>query len=314
MSNYNTSLAIIIPAYKAAFLKDTLLSLAAQVDSLARIYVFDDASPEDIRSVMDEFGDQVVYRRFETNLGGSDLAGHWNRCIDATDEDWIWLFSDDDVADPGCLAAFREQDTSVCLYRFDTKVIDAEGNVVEFNVPHPEMENSLDYAYYRFNRKRSTTAVEYIFLRDEYERVGKFDSFPLAWGSDVVMWIKLAETAGIRTLRGPVIGWRRSELNLSPDTGRNVTEKISGSVMFFEWTRKYFENRYMDNPKHSLLLDSLDAWISNYILNQSAYLPLIRGIQVLKKHMIFLRTGSFGKSLGIMMMKKVSKTMKRILG
>ena len=39
----------------------------------------------------------IVYSTFDTNLGGVDLAGHWDRCIALAKEPVIWFFSDDDL-------------------------------------------------------------------------------------------------------------------------------------------------------------------------------------------------------------------------
>ena len=39
----------------------------------------------------------IVYRRFDTNLGGVDLPGHWDRCIALAKEPVVWFFSDDDL-------------------------------------------------------------------------------------------------------------------------------------------------------------------------------------------------------------------------
>ena len=40
-------------------------------------------------------------------MGKKDLIAQWERCIQlSNDEPWIWVFSDDDIADSGCVDAF----------------------------------------------------------------------------------------------------------------------------------------------------------------------------------------------------------------
>ena len=43
----------------------------------------DDASPQNLKEIVSDYADKmnIVYRRFDTNLGGVDLPGHWDRCI-----------------------------------------------------------------------------------------------------------------------------------------------------------------------------------------------------------------------------------------
>ena len=122
-------LAIIIPAFKGIYLRDALNSLASQQDKRFRVYVGDDASPEDLRSICGNYKDclDLHYHRFEHNLGGSALAKHWNRCIALSNEQWLWLFSDDDIADASCSTAFRQAleftNASFDVYHFQVNIL-----------------------------------------------------------------------------------------------------------------------------------------------------------------------------------------------
>lgn len=65
-------LAIVIPAYKAAFLKETLDSIAVQAhkDEFV-LYIGDDASPERLDKIVESYQNKVnlVYHRFSENMG-----------------------------------------------------------------------------------------------------------------------------------------------------------------------------------------------------------------------------------------------------
>lgn len=103
------NLAIIIPAYKATFLAAALDSIAAQTCQDFTLYIGDDCSPNNLEVIVDKYRDKInlVYKRFDTNLGGKDLVAQWERCIDMTQgEDWLWLFSDDDVMEKNCVEEF----------------------------------------------------------------------------------------------------------------------------------------------------------------------------------------------------------------
>ncbi len=106
----SNELAIVIPAYRTRFLQAALTSLAAQTDQAFTVYVGDDASPDDVQALCAAWADKLDlrYTRFDSNVGGQDLVAQWTRCIALSHEPWVWLFSDDDELEPGCVQAWRE--------------------------------------------------------------------------------------------------------------------------------------------------------------------------------------------------------------
>lgn len=70
-------MAIVIPAYKGRFLKETLDSIAVQAhkDEFV-LYIGDDASPERLDKIVESYQNKVnlVYHRFSENMGGKDLV------------------------------------------------------------------------------------------------------------------------------------------------------------------------------------------------------------------------------------------------
>lgn len=76
------------------------------------VYVGDDCSTNDFASLINEYRNKIdiVYHRFDSNLGGRDLVGQWERCISLTqNEKWIWLFSDDDIIGSNCVDLFYKE-------------------------------------------------------------------------------------------------------------------------------------------------------------------------------------------------------------
>lgn len=99
MISMEEKIAIVIPAYKCRFLRQTLDSIVVQTCRSFTVYIGDDASPQNLKEIVSDYADKmnIVYRRFDTNLGGVDLPGHWDRCIALAKEPVIWFFSDDDL-------------------------------------------------------------------------------------------------------------------------------------------------------------------------------------------------------------------------
>lgn len=244
-------LAIVIPAFKADFFAATLASIAAQTDKRFVVYIGDDASPYDLRSVVARYQSEMamVYQRFEQNLGKEDLVAHWERCIALTnDEEWIWLFSDDDTMDEDCVAAFYEflesKDTgSVDLIHFDMKVIDENNQQIWPYRQFPVYLDCVDFFARRVRSKLHSTAVEYLFRRSKWQQVGQFERFDLAWFADDATWIKLSRERGIHSIMGPLVYWRYSGRNISSQHASNalVGRKVQSGLSFMKWVEGYFK-------------------------------------------------------------------------
>lgn len=243
-------LAIIIPAYKATFLPAALDSIAMQTCKDFTLYVGDDCSPEPIGEIVEQYRDklELVYQRFDSNLGGKDLVAQWERCIAMSQEEpYIWLFSDDDVMEPNCveqlLRTIEETKDAYDLYHFDSYRIDENGKLELFRKPYPSILTS--YAYYKGKMlgNYDSYVVENIFSRRIYEQSGGFKNFDLAWGSDVATWCIFSKENGMCNIPGGLIGWRRSSQNITPTKSRETAErKLMADCAFLCWAYSYFHN------------------------------------------------------------------------
>jgi glycosyltransferase involved in cell wall biosynthesis len=239
------SLAIVIPAYKGQYLEAALMSISNQTDKDFIVYIGDDYSPYHLFEIITRFDKtlNIVYRKFDENLGLSNLTLHWDRCIAMTkNEDWIWLFSDDDLMDKNCVSAFKNAlastNSQYDLYRFNTKIINSEGQLQQSNALHPQTESAYEFAIERLNLNRNSYVVEYIFSKQKYLNSGKFVSFPLAWNSDDATWITIASDKGIFTIADAFVAWRYSFTNISSIQGF-VDEKIEASIQYLNWLKNW---------------------------------------------------------------------------
>lgn len=258
-------LAIVIPAYKQNFLDDTLRSISKQSCQEFTVYIGDDASPNDLKTICNRWESRldIRYFRFDANLGGSDLVGHWGRCVALSKEPWIWLFSDDDIMEPGCVAAFmRRLDSDPIpseIYHFNVRVIDRFGQAIREAPRFPDRLSAADFACRRFSILLESFAPDYIFERNAFERVGGFQSFPRAWCSDDATWIKLASQRGITTIAGPMVYWRSSGLNISSEHTADALPKFEAAVQYLEWIAEYLPSSNMNRAaeidmQHLLML------------------------------------------------------------
>lgn len=226
-------LAIIIPAYKPDYLEETLLSFVAQTNKNFKIYVGDDASPYNIETIVKKYANDlnIIYRKFPDNIGSLSLVKQWERCIELSSEQWIWLFSDDDIASENCVQEFFSSiNEKSKLYKFNVKVIDDLGNRIMKNYDKKNLFQSNISSEQYINKRINASgfmsfAVEYIFHRDIYKK-HKFIDFPLAWASDDATWFlySLENNKNITGINSNVY-WRYSGKNISSSVKNLVYKK-----------------------------------------------------------------------------------------
>ena len=287
-----SDLAVIIPAFKDEFLYKTLLSFACQTNKDFTVYIGDDNSPRDLKSICDNFINEIniVYHRFEDNLGGTDLVAHWERCVKLIqNEKWIWIFSDDDLADKLCVAAFYDSlaktDSFFDVYRFNTSVIDRNDDIISSAEDSPEIEDSFSLAYNILILKRGNSMPDHIFKKTVYDKNGGIVNFIQAQGSDWATSIKFAMEKGLYTIMGPKVKWRMSGKNISSIAYKNRSTLIFGHLKFIDWVVKSFKG-FSNNQTEIKFDDLISASKFNlsYIIKKHYKgIPLNRFISVAKQ-------------------------------
>ena len=254
-------LAIVIPSYKDIYLRQTLQSIACQTDRRFTLYIGSDASPYDLESIVDEFRDRIhiVYHRFETNLGASDLVGQWERCISLTQgEPYLWLFSDDDLMEPDCVAtylALPEEFRSSALFHFNLKVIDSTADsdkcgCVSEAAKYPSRLDAREYIRAKLTGRIISFVVEFVFPRKLYDKAGGVQNFDMAWGADFMTWVKMAAEAPLGIISEPqsenaAVIWRKSDSNISPDKSHDVMiRKLNAVIDNAAFLKSLFRHKY----------------------------------------------------------------------
>ena len=234
-------IAIVIPYYKITFFEETLASLANQTDKRFKVYIGDDASPEDPLFLLDKFKGKFdfIYNKFEENLGGISLVNQWNRCITLTeDEEWIMLLCDDDLLSQNCVSDFYK-----CL----PKIIETDCNVVRFATvikhmksqknsrpyEHPELEKATDFMYRRMTNSTRSSLSEYIFKRSTYNKYG-FYNYNLGWHADDRAWLEFSEFKYIYSINSAWVFFRLSEENISR-SDYMIKEKNEATLIFYNF-------------------------------------------------------------------------------
>lgn len=245
------SLAIIIPAYKDSFLKNTLESIANQTEKNFNLYICNDNSPYDIDNIVDNFKRKysipLKYIKFKENLGGRDLVAHWERCVKQTaNESLIWLFSDDDIIECNCVENLFKavnKNPNIDVFHFNLSIINTNNNVIKFCTEFPELISSEKFFALLYEGKIDARMPEFVFRRKRYEECGGFIPFDLAWRSDNATVINLAANNGIITIPHSKVLWRLSDENISAHYDSSICKrKDASTINFFNWVNNYFIN------------------------------------------------------------------------
>jgi glycosyltransferase involved in cell wall biosynthesis len=244
-------LAIIIPAYKKTFLERTLESIASQTCKDFTLYIGDDSSPYNLESIVKEYQDKIdiVYKRFDSNFGGTDLVAQWERCVDMNQgEEWLWLFSDDDVMEPQCVEEFYEiikEHPDAGLIHFNIARLESSTGKIFPVASFPRYCLAKMYLDEKVKGHFISMVVEFVVRRDIFLKNGRFQNFDLAWGSDFCSWVKFSHAAdGIWTCPKAKVLWRESNENISPDTSnQTVFRKLNSVIKYVKWLTDFTSQR-----------------------------------------------------------------------
>lgn len=259
-------LAIIIPYFKLEFFEETLLSLVNQTNKQFKVYIGNDASPQDCSDLIKKYKQQIdlVYHSFESNLGSISLIQQWERCIELSkNEKWLMLLGDDDILGNNVVEEFynfiESNDKEIDLIRFNLNVIDENGELKSEPFDHEVHEASEKLLDQIFSMKETITASEFIFSRDVYDQNNGFVEFPLAWFSDYATWLVFSKNTGVFYIKKAIVYWRLSQSNISSivSTEKNIQLKIRSLFLFMYFVQVNFkiERKRLKDYTHAQLIN-----------------------------------------------------------
>lgn len=233
-------LAIVIPFFKLTFFEETLQSLATQTDKRFKVYIGDDASPEDCTALLQKFEGKFdfVYQRFETNLGGISLTQQWGRCIALSkDEDWLMILGDDDVLGENVVREFYKvkqqlDEEKINVMKFASVLINEMSKQISKIYSHPIKEMAADAYWKHYKGESRSSLSEYVFRRKSYNRYN-FTNFPLAWHSDDKAWLDFSQGGFLYGCNDAIVKVRLSFESISGKND-NFLQKKNARMFFLE--------------------------------------------------------------------------------
>lgn len=223
--------SITIPAYKQRYLFEAIESCLAQTYKDFELIIVDDASPEDLKSVVDKFQDERIrYYRNEKNCGAVDVVDNWNICLSYAKGDYVICMGDDDRLLPNCLEEYQklmDKHPGLNIYHGMTEIIDESGNVYDIQEARPEREGVYSMIYGRMDYGRKQFIGDCLIKREWLNNRQGYYKLPLAWGSDDLTIFLAAQKRGVANSQIPIFQYRKNPHTISSrGSGRLKLESV----------------------------------------------------------------------------------------
>lgn len=255
--------SFVLPAYKANYLREAIDSIINQTYTDFELIIVNDASPEDVDSIVRSYNDsRIQYYVNEKNIGGTDLVAQWNYSISYAVGEYLILASDDDIYS---LDYLEKMDTLVQRYP-ETKVFrprvkraDNSGKILQIDGYEGEYLTQIEYLHL-WTIKVIGSGIPYvIFNRKALMEIGGFVNYPLAWFSDDATILKLSDNGiGIYS-KETLFTFRYSNENIS--TAKNnkhaLRAKLRATRMFYDEHMEFIRNYVPKNEEEVHLLDTI---------------------------------------------------------
>lgn len=227
--------SITIPAYKQKYLNEAIESCLAQTYKDFELIIVDDASPEDLKSVVERFQDsRIRYYRNEKNCGALKVVDNWNISLGYATGDYVICMGDDDRLLPNCLEEYSrliEKYPDLDIYHGMTEIIDENSRVTNMQEARPEREGIYSMIIGRLRNCRMQYIGDWLFKRTALEQLNGYVNMPMAWGSDDLTAYIVAKNKGVANTQIPVFQYRINSLTISNSGHYREKTKVHINVL-----------------------------------------------------------------------------------
>ncbi len=257
-------LTIIIPYYKISFFKETLQSLERQTCKNFKLFIGNDASPENPENLIKETLKTTAfnYKEYTENFGFQNLVKQWERCIqDCGITEWFQILGDDDVISENFVKEFYNNIEVIDsersnVIKYSQRWIDESGKPFKEYSVQPKLLSALENWKEKYIKGQRSSLSEHIFRKSAYEKV-KFRHFPLAWGTDDLAVFEISGTAPVYFISDAKVEVRISSQSIS-GSGELYLEKQRHAISF----ETYFINKYHQQLPKEFISDKINQQIN----------------------------------------------------
>ena len=265
----NIMFSILIPAFKATFLKKCINSILSQTYENYEILVVDDASPENIGEIVLSYTDlRIRYYRNEKNSGAVDVVDNWNKCLELAKGDFIICMGDDDMLAPMALndyVVLIERYPNVDLFHSRVKKIDENDGFIELTDVRPEYESVLSLIWHRMAYRQQYIG-DYLFRTSALRNVGGFFKLPYAWASDDISTYLVAKNNGVVHTNSPNFFYRCNRKTITMSGDADV--KLKALELTDGWYREFIDAYHPKDETDAMMKVMIEKGLKKYSLRQ----------------------------------------------
>ena len=241
--NDKISFSFVMPAFKKQFLYRAIDSIIKQSYPNFELIIVNDASPEDLISIVSQFHDtRIQYKVNKENIGGRNLVANWNHCVKQANKEYIILATDDDFFEPNFLqnaVKLIEKYPNVDLIRSGVKKINEKGQILDMEFPMKEYLTAREFTLIYAKGGIISCISNYIFKKTALNQNNGFISFPHAHYSDDATALALSHK-GVACIPTNEFSFRVSSINLSNQSSYILAiEQIKASEQYMKWYMKH---------------------------------------------------------------------------
>lgn len=264
--------SVTVPAFKKTYLRECIKSILSQTYQDYEIIVVNDASPEDLDSILSEFTDpRIKYYVNSTGFGGYNVVENWNKCLEYASGDYVICMGDDDCLTPNALLQYSEvidKYPFVDVFHTRAQIIDEFSNVIGEQTCAPEIESVYSLMWNIWNG-RITYIGDFLFKTATLRQIGGFYNLPYAWYSDRMTPFLCAKQFGIVNIN--VIGFQfRVSRNHISAVGTHSDEKIEAWNHVLRWYTDFLRDKPI-NPDDLFFWEMLVNNIDKFIWDKKAW-------------------------------------------
>ena len=228
----------LLPAYKSRYLFKAIESILNQTFPDFKIIIVDDASPENLKEIVNLFNDnRLNYIRNQYNIGSKNLCDNWHFCLQYVQSEYMILASDDDVYEKEFLeyVNYNVNKYPECnIFRGNTRIIDACGHIEKEDSTFNTTIVPLDEYLLKYFPKQVRCIANTVYKTNWIKKHG-YNVYDLAWHSDNMTAFKAAFSNGIVLIgEKNLFNFRVSGINISSiKTNNSILRKSKASSAYF---------------------------------------------------------------------------------
>ncbi len=269
--------SIVIPAYKKQYLYECIDSILTQTYTNFELIIVNDASPEDLDSVIKQFNDdRIRYYVNSKNCGAFNVVDNWNICLSYAVGDFIVCMGDDDKMMPNYLEEFKrliDEYPKLNVYHCRSFIINENSEIINITPSWPLFESVYENIWHRINGFRVQFISDFVYRTAFLKNQGGFYKLPLAWASDDISSFIAMREFGVAHIHEPVFCYRQTAITIS--SSGSVLQKIKAIEAEEIWYEEFLYSLSPTNLVDKIALNNIHKTYKHYFkmkrLNTVAY-------------------------------------------